>query len=110
MEVHLDSEEAAMARRDRGGKRRRPQGRTAAAPAGVAAQTGRGLAEREAEWLERLARDPAGFAPRGGGGHDQGRGPGGPYFARLLAKGGGRPRMARPVAAVTPPAAGPPPP
>jgi hypothetical protein len=28
MEVRLDSEEAAMARRDRKGKRRRPQGRT----------------------------------------------------------------------------------
>jgi hypothetical protein len=59
MEVHLDSEDAAMARRDRKGKRRRPQGRIAAAPADVAARTGRLLVEREAEWLERLARDPA---------------------------------------------------
>jgi hypothetical protein len=39
MEVHLDSEEAAMARRDHKGQRRRPGGRTAAAPAEVAAQT-----------------------------------------------------------------------
>ena len=52
MEVHLDSEEAAMARRDRKGKRRRPQGRIAAAAAAVAAQTGRVLAEREVDWLD----------------------------------------------------------
>jgi len=39
MEVHLDSEEAAMGRRDHKCQRRRPDGRTAAAPAEVAAQT-----------------------------------------------------------------------
>jgi hypothetical protein len=61
-EVHLDSEESAIARRDLRGKRRRPEGRDAAAPAEVAAQTGRVLADREAEGLERLARDPARFA------------------------------------------------
>ncbi len=62
MEVHLDSTEAAMSRRDHKGKRRRPQGRAAAPPAEVAAQTGRVLADREAEWLGRLSRDPASFA------------------------------------------------
>ena len=45
--------------RDRKGKRR-PQGRTATPPAEVAARTGQILTEREAEWLDRLARDPAG--------------------------------------------------
>jgi hypothetical protein len=73
MEVHLDSEEAAMARRDHKGKRRRPGGRIAAAPAEVAAQTGRVLAEREAEWLDRLARDPASFAAVEREVHDQAR-------------------------------------
>src|SRR4051812_14132937 len=101
MEVHLDSEEAAMARRDRGGKRRRPQGRTAAAPAGIAAQTGRVLAEREAEWLERLARDPAGFAAVEREVHDQARRQADLYVAGLLAKAGERPEMAEHVAAVT---------
>ena len=101
MEVHLDSEEAAMARRDRSGKRRRPQGRTAAAPAEVAAQTGRVLAEREAEWLERLARDPAGFAAVEREVHDQARRQADLYVAGLLAKAGERPEMAEHVAAVT---------
>jgi hypothetical protein len=101
MEVHLDSEEAAVARRDRKGKRRRPQGRTAAAPAEVAAQTGRVLAEREAEWLERLARDPAGFAAVEREVHDQARRQADLYVAGLLAKASERPEMAGHVAAVT---------
>src|SRR3954452_10518286 len=101
MEVYLDSEEAAMARRDRGGKRRRPQGRTAAAPAGVAAQTGRVLAEREAEWLERLARDPAGFAAVEREVHDQARRQADLYVAGLLAKASEDPRMTRHVDEVT---------
>ena len=71
MEVHLDSEEAAMAQRDRKGKRR-PQGRTATPPAEVAARTGQILTEREAEWLDRLARDPASFAAVEREVHDQG--------------------------------------
>jgi hypothetical protein len=101
MEVHLDSEEAAMARRDRKGKRRRPQGRTAAAPADVAAQTGRLLAEREAEWLDRLARDPASFAAVEREVHDQARHQADLYVAGLLAKASERPEMAGHVAAVT---------
>jgi hypothetical protein len=101
MEVHLDSEEAAMARRDRKGKRRRPQGRTAAAPAEVAAQTGRVLAEREAEWLGRLARDPASFAAVEREVHDQARRQADLYVAGLLAKASPAPEMAEHVAAVT---------
>ena len=101
MEVHLDSEETAMARRDRKGKRRRPQGRTAAAPADVAAQTGRMLAEREAEWLDRLARDPASFAAVEREVHDQVRHQADLYVAGLLAKASERPEMAGHVAAIT---------
>ncbi len=71
MEVHLDSTEGLAMRR--GATTRAngdaSQGRTAAPPAEVAAQTGQVLADREAEWLWRLARgDPASFAaiePRG---------------------------------------------
>jgi hypothetical protein len=101
MEVHLDSEEAAMARRDRKGKRRRPQGRTAATPADVAAQTGRVLADRESEWLDRLARDPASFAAVEREVHDQARHQADLDVAGLLAKASERPEMARHVAAVT---------
>ena len=101
MEVHLDPEEAAMARRDRKGQRRRPQGRTAAAPADVAAQTGRLLAEREAEWLERLARDPASFATVEREVHDRARHQADLYVAGLLAKASERPEMAEHRAAVT---------
>jgi hypothetical protein len=100
MEVHLDSEEATMARRDCKGKRRRPQGRIAAAPADVAAETGRVLAEREAEWLDRLACDPASFAAVEREVHDQARHQADLYVAGLLAKAGGRPEMAQHVAAV----------
>jgi hypothetical protein len=101
MEVHLDSEDAAMARRDRKGKRRRPQGRTAAAPADVAAQTGRVLADREAEWLGRLARDPASFAAVEREVHDQARQQADLYVAGLLAKASRGPEMAEHIATVT---------
>ncbi len=101
MEVQLDSEEAVTARRDHKGKRRRPQGRTAAPPAEVAAQTGRVLAEREAEWLERLARDPAGFAAVEREVHDQARQQADLYVAGLLAKASQAPEMVEHVAAVT---------
>ena len=101
MEVHLDSEEAAMARRDRKGKRRRPRGRTATVPADVVAQTGRLLAEREAEWLDRLARDPASFAVVEREVHDRARHQADLYVAGLLAKASERPEMAEQIAAVT---------
>src|SRR5262249_61829502 len=100
MEVHLDSEEAAMARRDRKGKRRRPQGRTAAPPAEVAAQTGRVFAEREAEWLDRLARDPASFAAVEREVHDQARHQADLYVAGPPAKASAPPQSAGPVPAV----------
>ena len=101
MEVHLDPEEPAMAPGDRKGKRRRPQGRTAAPPADVAAQTGRLLAEREAEWLDRLARDPASFAAVEREVHDQARHQADLYVAGLLAKASECPEMAEHIAAVT---------
>ena len=100
MEVHLDSEEAAMAQRDRKGKRR-PQGRTATPPAEVAARTGQILTEREAEWLDRLARDPASFAAVEREVHDQARHQADLYVAGLLAKASERPEMAGQVAGVT---------
>ncbi len=101
MDVHLDSEACAMARSDRKGKRRRPQGRPAAAPAEVAAQTGRVLAEREAEWLQRLANDPASFAAVEREVHDQARHQADFYVAGLLAKASECPEMAGQVAGVT---------
>jgi hypothetical protein len=101
MEVQLDSEEAAMARRDRKGKRRRPGGRTAAPPAEVAAGTGRVFADREAEWLERLARDPASFAAVEREVHDRARHQADLYVAGLLAEASERPEMAQHLAAVT---------
>jgi hypothetical protein len=101
MEVHLDSTEAAMSRRDHKGKRRRPQGRTAATPAEVAAQTGRILADREAEWLGRSARDPASFAAVEREVHDEARRQADLYVAGLLAEASDRPEMAGHVAAVT---------
>jgi hypothetical protein len=101
MEVHRDSEEAAMARRGRKGKRRPPQGRTAPAPAEVAAQTGRLLAEREAGWLERLTRDPASFAAVEREVHDRARHQADLYVAGLLAKASECPEMAEQIAAVT---------
>jgi hypothetical protein len=62
-----------MPRSDREGRRRRRQGPAAAAPAGVAAQTHRELADRKAEWFRRLADDPASFAVVGREIHDEAR-------------------------------------
>lgn len=101
MEVHLDLEDPPMARNHRGGKRQRPQGRTAAAPAEVAAQTGRVLTERESEWLERLTHDPASFAAVEREVHDQARRQADLYVAGLLAKASERPEMAQHVDTVT---------
>ena len=91
MEVHLDSTEAAMSRRDHKGKRRRPQAALRRAPAEVAAQTGRVLADREAESLGRLSRDPASFAAVEREVHDQARHQADLYVAGLLAKASQRP-------------------
>jgi chorismate mutase len=100
MDVHLDSEGPPMGRSNRKGKRRRPRGRAAAPPAEVAAQTGRVLAEREAEWLERLAREPASFAVVEREVHEQARRQADLYVAGLLAKASERPEMAEHVAGV----------
>ena len=63
MEVLLESEEQmGQNKQKRSAKRPRPNGPQAPSPAAVADQTGRLLAEREHEWLERLTTDPASFA------------------------------------------------
>ena len=69
-------------------------------PDAVADQTGRVLSEREAEWLDRLARDPASFAAVEREVHDQARHQADLYVAGLLAKASERPEMAQHVAAV----------
>jgi hypothetical protein len=61
----------------------RPAG---APPAVVAEQTGRLLAEREREWLERLTTDPASFASVELEIHEQARRQADFYVAGLLAK------------------------
>ena len=101
MEVHLDSEDPPMGRSKRDRKLRRPEGRTAAAPAEVAAQTDRVLAAQEHEWLERLTSDPASFAAVEREVHDQARRQADLYVAGLLAKASERPQMAQHVDRVT---------
>jgi hypothetical protein len=101
MEVHLDPEDPPLGRNDRRSKRQRPKGRTAPAPADVAAQTGRVLTEREPEWLERLTSDPASFAAVEREVHDQARRQADLYVAGLLAKASESPQMAQHVDRVT---------
>jgi hypothetical protein len=101
MEVHLDLEDPPKGRNHRKSQRQRPRGRTAPAPAEVAAQTGRVLSEREPEWLERLTNDPASFAAVEREVHDQARHQADLYVAGLVAKAGEHPAMARHVAGVT---------
>jgi hypothetical protein len=98
MEVLLESEEQ-MARNEgkHRGKRQRPNGPPVPLPAAVAEQTGRLLSERETEWLERLAHDPASFAAVEREVHDQTRRQADLYVAGLLAKASQRPEMARHV-------------
>ena len=69
------NEQAATSRRSPG-----------ASPADVADQTGRLLAERESEWLERLTTDPASFAAVELEVHEQARRQADLYVAGLLAK------------------------
>src|SRR5208283_3656260 len=78
-------------------KRGRPQGRRASSPAEVADQTGRVLAEREPEWLERLTTDPASFAAVEREVHEQARRQADLYVAGLLAKAGESPEMTQHV-------------
>jgi hypothetical protein len=59
------------------------------------------LADRESEWLDRLARDPASFAAVEREVHDQARHQADLSVAGLLAEASERPEMAGHVAAVT---------
>ena len=97
MEVHLDWDEPPMGRDKPKQKRGRPQGRRASSPAEVADQTGRVLAEREPEWLERLTIDPASFAAVEREVHEQARRQADLYVAGLLAKAGESPEMTQHV-------------
>jgi hypothetical protein len=97
MEVHLDPDEPPMGPNQPKRKRGRPQGRRAPAPAEVADQTGRLLADREPEWLARLTIDPASFAAVEREVHEQARRQADLYVAGLLAKAGESPEMTRHV-------------
>jgi hypothetical protein len=94
MEVLLESEEQMGRNKQKGrGKRQRPAGLHASSPAVVAEQTGRVLAEREREWLERLTTDPASFAAVELEVHAQARRQADLYIAGLLAKASEQPEM-----------------
>src|SRR5580698_8008115 len=87
MEVLLESEEQMGRNKQKGrGKRQRPAGPPAPSPAIVADQTGRLLADRESEWLERLTSDPSSFAAVELEVHEQTRRQADLYVAGLLAK------------------------
>jgi hypothetical protein len=95
MEVLLESEEQmGRNKRKRRTKRERPNGPPAPSPAAVADQTGRLLAEREHEWLERLTTDPASFAAVEREVHEQARRQADLYVAGLLAKASEQPETA----------------
>src|SRR3954462_7951503 len=95
MEILPESEEQ-MGRdsQKRSAKRQRPNGPPAPSPAAVAEQTGRSLAEREHEWLERLTVDPARFAGVEREVHEQARRQADLYVAGLLAKASEQPETA----------------
>lgn len=95
MEILLESEEQMGRNRPkRSAKRQRPAGPPAPSPAAAAEQTGRSLAEREREWLERLAVDPASFAAVEREVHDHARRQADLYVAGLLAKASQQPETA----------------
>jgi hypothetical protein len=97
MEVLLESKEQMGQNKQKGkgrGKRQRPAGPSAASPAVVAEQTGRVLAEREREWLERLTTNPASFAAVELEVHEQARRQADLYVAGLLAKASEQPETA----------------
>jgi hypothetical protein len=92
MEVLLESAEQMGRHKQKGrGKRQRPNGPSAPSPTVVAEQTGRLLAEREREWLERLTTDPASFAAVELEVHEQARQQADLYVAGLLAKASEQP-------------------
>jgi hypothetical protein len=93
MEVHLDSEASSMEPKKPKQKRRRSVGCMASSPSVVAEQTGRLLAQREHEWLQRLTTDPASFARVEREVHDQARQQADLYVAGLLAKASEQPEM-----------------
>jgi hypothetical protein len=72
----------------------------ASTPAVVADQTGRLLAEREHEWLERLTTNPASFAAVEREVHEQTQRQADLYVAGLLAKASERPETVDHVKAV----------
>ena len=92
MEVLLESaEQMGRNKRKRRAKRERPNGPPAPSPAAAADQTGRLLAEREHEWLERLTTDPASFAAVEREVHEQTQRQADLYVAGLLAKASEQP-------------------
>jgi hypothetical protein len=98
MEVLLESEEQMGRNKLKGrGKRQRPAGPRASSPAVVAEQTGRVLAAREREWLERLTTDAASFAAVELEVHEQARRQADLYVAGLLAKASEQPEMVQHV-------------
>jgi hypothetical protein len=92
MEVLLESDEQMSRNKQKPrGKLRRPNGPAASSPAVVAEQTGRILAERERDWLQRLTTDPASFATVELEVHAQARRQADLYVAGLLAKASEQP-------------------
>jgi hypothetical protein len=75
------------------GKTQQSHGPQVASPAVVAEQTGRLLTEREQDWLDRLATDPASFAAIEREVHEHARRQADLYVAGLLAKASERPEM-----------------
>src|SRR2546421_2464598 len=95
MEVLREWEEQLGRNKQKGrGKRQRPAGPPAPTPAAVADQTGRLLAQREREWLDRLTTDPASFAAVELEVHEQARRQADLYVAGLLAKASEQPETA----------------
>lgn len=94
MEVRAAAEgEESMRNRRPKGKTRRSNGPQVAPPTVVAERTGRLLIEREQEWLDRLATNPASFAAIEREVHEQTRRQADLYVAGLLAKASERPEM-----------------
>lgn len=97
MEVRWDAE-TGMKRGKKASKRRRSNGAVAAEPSGIAAQTGRLLADRARDWLDRLAAEPACFAAVEREVHEQQRRQADAFVAGLLAQVSEQPSMVDHVA------------
>src|SRR5688500_18873537 len=95
MEILLESDEPmGRNQQKRRAKRQRPNGPPAPAPAAVAELTGRSLAEREHEWLERLTVVPPSFAAVEREVHEHARRQADLYVAGLLAQASELPETA----------------